>query len=86
MTLSVPLSPEAEARLAAKARAEGVDLGTYAARLLERDAARLTLEQISGELTANFERSGLTDEQLGELLEQEKHDARAKALGKPFSE
>jgi len=86
MTLTIPLSPEAEAKLASKAQAESIDLGVYAARLLERDAARMTLEEISGELSERFEQSDLTDEQLGDLLEQEKHEARERKLGTKFSE
>ena len=86
MTLTVPLSPEAEARLVSKARAVGIDLGTYAARLLERDAARTTLEEISGETAVNFKKSGMTEEELGELLEREKHESRERELGMKFSE
>jgi len=86
MTLTVPLSPEAEARLLSKARAIGLDLGTYAARLLERDAARSTLEEISGDLAERFKQTGMTEEELGELLGREKHEARERELGIKFSE
>jgi len=86
MTLSIPLSPDAEARLAAKARAQGLDLGSYAARLLERDAARTILEEISGESAILFQQSGMTEEELGELLEKETHAAREPELGIKFSE
>jgi hypothetical protein len=48
MTLTVPLSAETEAKLVAKTQAMGIDLGTYAARLLERAvSARAILEEIS---------------------------------------
>ena len=40
MPLSVPLTPETEARLKAKAAAAGLDVETFAARTLERVAAR----------------------------------------------
>jgi len=86
MTLTVALSPEAEATLVSKARAIGIDLGTYAARLLERDAARTTLEEISGNLAERFKKTGMTEEELGELLEREKHEARERELGIKFSE
>lgn len=86
MTLTVPLSPEAEARLVSKARAMGVDVATYAARLLERDAARTILEEISGDSAILFKQSGMTDEELGDLLEEEKHAASERELGIKFSE
>ena len=87
MTLTVPLSPETEAKLLAKTRAMGIDLGTYAARLLERSvSARAILEEISGEAGINFKKSGMTEEELGELLEREKHEARERELGRKFSE
>jgi hypothetical protein len=87
MTLTVPLSPETEAKLVAKARAMGIDLGTYAARLLGRSvSARAILEEISGEAGINFKKSGMTEEELGELLEREKHEARERKLGRKFSE
>jgi hypothetical protein len=86
MTLSVKVPEPVEERLAAKARAAGVDVLTYAARLLERDARRLTLLEISGSSLGSFQQSGMTDEELGESLEKEKHDAREAKRGTPFSE
>lgn len=87
MTLTVPLSAETEAKLVAKTQAMGIDLGTYAARLLERAvSARAILEEISGESAILFKQSGMTDEELGELLEKEKHEARERELGIKFSE
>lgn len=86
MTLSVPLPKPVEKRLATKARAAGVDVPTYAARLLERDALRPTLLELSGEVFKNFQRSGMTDDQLADILETEKHAVREAKRGKPFSE
>ena len=39
MTLTIELKTETEARLAAEARSRGLDLATYAARLLEQATA-----------------------------------------------
>ena len=44
--LSIPITPETEAKLKAKAATAGVDLHTYAARTLERIAARPPLDEI----------------------------------------
>jgi hypothetical protein len=86
MTLSVQVPKPVEERLAAKARAAGLDVPTYAARLLERDARSPTLLEISGEVFEKFKQSGMTDDELGEVLEKEKHEAREAKRGKPFSE
>ena len=49
MVLSIPISPEAEARLKAKAAEAGVDITTYAARHLELMASSpRSLREISG--------------------------------------
>lgn len=86
MTLAVPLSSHAEQRLADKARAAGVDLPTFISRLLEAEAGRPSLIELSGEVFENFKAMNLSDEQLGDLLESEKHADRAASRGKPFAE
>ncbi len=86
MTLAVPISPQAERRLADKARAAGLDLPTFVSRLLEAEAQRPTLLEISGEVHENFKRMNMTDEELGQRLEEEKHAARAARRGAPFAE
>jgi hypothetical protein len=45
MTLSISLSPEAQHRLSSRAKSEGVDLVTLAARLLEAEARRVTADE-----------------------------------------
>jgi hypothetical protein len=86
MTLAVPISPQAERRLADKAKAAGVDLPTFISRLLEIEAQRPTLIELSGEVFENVKRMNMTDEKLGERLEEEKHAARAARRGAPFAE
>lgn len=78
MTLSISISPEAEAKLKAKAEAAGVDVATYAARQLERMAASPpSLAEISGPVAKAFAESGMTEDQLADFLEEEKHAMRA---------
>jgi hypothetical protein len=86
MTLAVPISADAQARLVTKAQAAGVDVSTYAARVLEREARRPTVQELSGEIAENFRRTGMTEEEMGEVLEREKHAAREARRGKPFGE
>jgi len=86
MTLAVPISPQAERRLAEKARVAGVDLPTFLSRILEAEARRPTVMELSGEAFENFKRMNMTDEELGDRLEEEKHAARAARRGMPLAE
>ncbi len=76
MTLSISISAETEAKLKAKAAVEGVDLPTYAARVLEQLACRPTLDELLAPLRAEVEASGITEAQLTNLLEEAKHEQR----------
>jgi hypothetical protein len=83
MVLSLSISAEAEAKLKAKAAAAGVDVETYAARQLELMASQpKTLKQISGPIGEAFAQSGMSEAELSELLETEKHAMRAERRGK----
>jgi len=64
--------------LKAKAAAAGVDVETYAARQLELMASRpKSLKEISGPIAEEFARSGMTEDELSDFLEAEKHAMRA---------
>jgi len=78
MTLSIPLSREAEAKLIEKAAACGKDLPTYVSGLLTHFAQPpKSLEDISGPIYQQFLASGMSDDELGDFLEQAKHEMRA---------
>lgn len=78
MVLSLSISPEAEAKLSEKAAAAGVDLQTYAAQQLERVAkAPPSLAELSGPVAEAFAESGMSEDELAEFLEGEKHAMRA---------
>ena len=77
MTLEISISSEAEARLREKAAAVGADVAAYAAGVLERSAKRpVSLEEISGPIAEEFRQSGMTEDELSELLETAKHNMR----------
>jgi hypothetical protein len=77
MVLSVTISSETEAKLRAKAAAAGVDVATYAARQLELLAKRpKSLHEISGPIGEAFSQSGMSEDELTEFLETEKHAMR----------
>ena len=78
MVLSVSISAEAEVKLKAKAAAAGVDVATYAARQLELLAAPpRSLREISGPIGQAFSQSGMSEDELSDFLEAEKHAMRA---------
>ena len=78
MVLTLSISGEAEAKLRAKAAAAGVDVGTYATRHLEHLASPpKSVAEVSGPIAAAVAGSGMTEDELSALLEEEKHAARA---------
>ena len=77
MTLTLQIPPEAEARLIEKARSAGMDVPRYAERILETEARRPTLGEISGPIAAAFQESGMSEDELGDLLEKAKLQMRA---------
>ncbi len=83
MVLSLSISAETEAKLKAKATAAGVDMETYAARQLELMAMPpKSLRQISGPIAEEFSRSGMSEDELSDFLEAQKHAMRAERRGK----
>ena len=77
MSLTISLPPDAESKLQERARAAGLDAPTYAAQLLQHSLRPpRTLQDISGPVYQRFLESGTTDEQLGDELEQAKHEMR----------
>jgi hypothetical protein len=75
--MHVPLSPVIEDRLRKRAEHEGMTPETYASRLIEKAVTDRRLDDLAGTIPARFEQSGMTDDALGDMLEAEKHAARA---------
>ena len=64
-------------------RIAGVDIETYAARQLELMATPVrSLKEISGPIAEEFARSGMTEQELSDFLETQKHEARAERRAK----
>jgi hypothetical protein len=83
MSMSIPLSTEAEARLRKHADDAGLPAEAIAARLLERSLSKIPdLIEISGPIYETFKASGMTEDELSELLEREKHAMRAERRAK----
>jgi phosphoglycolate phosphatase-like HAD superfamily hydrolase len=75
MTLSVSISPQAEARLRQQAQASGQQLDAYAAQLLEQAATARTVDEVLAPFRKEVADSGMSDQELDEFLE----DLRQKA-------
>jgi hypothetical protein len=83
MTIHIPISSEAEDRLRRRAEACGEDLTSYVAKLLAHFAEPPTpLKELSGPIFEAFKASGMTDDELGDLLEKAKHEMRAERRAK----
>jgi hypothetical protein len=76
MTLTLDLPEDVRHRLADKARAAGVDLPTYAQRVLKGEALLPPIEETLKPIHDAFKASGRTEEQLTEELEAAKHAMR----------
>jgi hypothetical protein len=86
LPLTLRLSAQARQKLQERAAASGTDVAGYVSTIVEQNTHKpLSLDQISGPVYQRFLDSGLTDEQLGDLLEKEKHEARASRRGRQTS-
>ncbi len=86
MTLSIEVPKSVEDRLVAKARAAGLDLSTYAQRILQAQAFTPALDEILAPVREAAARSGTSDDEVAEQYELEKHAAREAKRGIKFAE
>jgi hypothetical protein len=75
--MHVPLTQTVEDELRTRAIRRGMTPESYASQLIEEAVSGLRLHEIVGTIPSRFEQSGMTDDRLGDLLEAEKHAARA---------
>lgn len=78
MVLTLNISPATEAKLKARAAVAGVDLETYVVRQIELAAKRVdAFHEISGPVASHVAGMGMSEIELSDLLEEEKHAMRA---------
>ena len=78
MRLSVSISDEVQKSLATQAHLANMSEEDLASMLLEKSVRFIPdLVQISGDTYEAFKASGMTEDELSELLEREKHAMRA---------
>lgn len=77
LPITLHLSEKARATLLQRAAAAHTNVEQYVSGLVEQTAQKpLSLDAISGDAQRKFADSGLSDDQLSDLLENEKHAAR----------
>ena len=86
MTIAIDFREDIQARLQQKAAAAGVDVCIYAAQVLEADVLRASWDDALLAARETFKKSGMSNEDLAELIEKEKHEARERRNGKTFRE
>ncbi|MFN0124234.1 MAG: hypothetical protein ACKV2V_27355 [Blastocatellia bacterium] len=69
-TLTLPIDVEIEGWLARKAEALGVNMEQVAIETLRRQARKPAINEVFADAQAEFTASGMTDEELGRLIEQ----------------
>ncbi len=73
MTLTIQVPKNIGVVLEEKARNQGKDIAEYVENLIEKDIdRRKTLDEILAPLRKDFAESGMTEDDLGELIESER--------------
>ncbi len=73
MTVVLELKPEVEKALQKKAKDNGFELNVYLEKLIEKDVDRAkTLDEFLAPVRKNFAESGMTEDELDELIENER--------------
>lgn len=71
MTISVSLSPSAEAKLRARASESGQDVATVASELLEQAVAGPTVDEVLAPFRKQVAEHGMSDAELDDFLRTE---------------
>lgn len=79
MSATITLPTELESLLAKKAAARGIDVEEFAVDVLDRAARRPTVSEVFADVRADFVASGMTEEELGQLIEQALSEVRAES-------
>ncbi|HSK70226.1 MAG TPA: hypothetical protein VK892_00920 [Pyrinomonadaceae bacterium] len=86
MTLTIQVPKSIGAILEEKARSSGKEIAEYVEDLIEKDIDRpKTLDEILAPVRKNFAESGMTEEELDELIESERQAMWEEKHGKAKS-
>jgi hypothetical protein len=74
--LQIPLPPDTEETLRERAKANGEDVTTYAARLIQEALSTPSVDELLAPFRRQVEESGITDAELDQLGEDLRHEVR----------
>lgn len=74
--LQIPLPPDTEETLRERAKANGQDVSSYAARLIQDALSTPSVDELLAPFRKQVEESGITDEGLEQLGEELRHEVR----------
>lgn len=83
MSLTITLKPETEAKLKNRAVALGCEVGDYVENLIEKELDKpKTLDEIFAPVRREFEESGMTEDELDDLIYQARREVYAEKKAK----
>ena len=82
MEITVNISDEAGRMIFARANKEGKDVAAFAARVLEREAKKPSLDELLAPVRAQFAASGVTEEELTQIVKEERRAIRREKVEK----
>jgi hypothetical protein len=75
--LKVRLHSDASEKLKQRAAASGSDVADYAAKLIEDAVTKPGIDEVLAPVREQFARSGMSEDELSDFLEEAKHRRRA---------
>lgn len=76
MDVTIHIDPADEPRVRERAAAAGKDVAAFVAEVALKAITAPTLDEMLAPVREQFARSGMTDDELGDFLEDVKHDMR----------
>jgi hypothetical protein len=83
MTLTLQIPDEEQRLLAQKAADAGLDVQSYVERIVRVAAARPPIDEVLRPIREAFRASGMSDEELSDLLEKAKDEMRIERRRRP---
>ena len=74
--LQIPLPPDTEETLRERAKANGEDVSSYAARLIQEALSTPSVDELLAPFRKQVEESGITDDELDQLGDGLRRDVR----------
>jgi hypothetical protein len=80
--LQIPLPPDTEQTLRERAEANGEDVASYAARLIQQALTAPSVEELMAPFRREVEESGIADDELDRLGEELRREVRQERLAR----